>query len=752
MMESIETQIERSSPALIYSESAETKKEKHAKEDRANITISENRLLPGKKDISLRRSPSLLRKRAQLNPIVKLTDPNHPYRIGSFQTVQDKDKDRVSSFTKRVMSAKLLRVKQLQNQLKEAENTINELLDENRVLRTLKKRQDNALKKYEGDQAQLPQLIRSHGEETRVLSIKLKQTKQQQKDLELKLRRRDEDFATLKEQHNHLVRLSQDKHLLSRDKLTKQVEKLQQTVDEQNERIQLLTRRVELEGKNHKHRFASEVAKHKRTQAELTMALETIENLKSLVEAKERYINSCAPKLSRIQTSTTENGEIRFRNVLKPTQFLNKVPGQRLELNTARLENRNLDSDDASQASTNSAYDRSSHQIVESGAEFRKKIASWKLRSRRLPAVSIRDDNAATPAVNTSDDNTQKFESSDSGSATTKRGPSRITSGATTVRNSENGSVEKSVDDTTYAINTPRNFGEEGLLDNPDNLINQPVEESRDEPEISRLEGSLKKPLESKELGSNGLPNEQLISRLNGLPDKIHDSKDGPVLSRLNGSPKKSFVHNRTKPDVDVDEDDDDDDYSKTTSSVSIGRELRRLEEKLLTSDVYSMSVGMKFEDHADRMVRRLTKESASEVVSDDYEDDFDCVPNGVDVGVEAQGDSFEFPDLDLKRLTCKEKDEEVAPVKMTKSNSSFSDLHCDNNSSVRAEVLDESTKTRLLQALKDIDAEDKHVSLAEWKNGEIDCILPSVTPVQALFKPSDDSLLHGITKTNSNT
>lgn len=50
-----------------------------------------------------------------------------------------------------------------------------ELVEENRVLNALLKRQERALKKYEGEEAQLPQLIKTHSDEMRVLQTKYKQ-------------------------------------------------------------------------------------------------------------------------------------------------------------------------------------------------------------------------------------------------------------------------------------------------------------------------------------------------------------------------------------------------------------------------------------------------------------------------------------------------------------------------------------------------------------------------------------------------
>lgn len=99
-----------------------------------------------------------------------------------------------SSIGQRVFSAKMLRLKELQNQLSDAHYHLNELANENRLLKALQKRQDSALKRYEGTNAELPRIIHSHHEELRVLQIKYKNLKTLHK----------ETCNTLKEKENEL--------------------------------------------------------------------------------------------------------------------------------------------------------------------------------------------------------------------------------------------------------------------------------------------------------------------------------------------------------------------------------------------------------------------------------------------------------------------------------------------------------------------------------------------------------------------
>ncbi|KAJ1528446.1 hypothetical protein ONE63_006857 [Megalurothrips usitatus] len=182
------------------------------------------------------------------------------------------------------MSAKLLRLKQLQNQLSEAHLQLNELLTENRLLRSLQKRQDLALDRYEGTQAQLPQLVRSHQEEVRVLRTKYKNLKHQCRCVTNTLKEREAELQNLKEQHAHLLKLSKDRNLSERESLTKQVNDLKMTVDNQAGTIQVLNRKVLLETKNLKFQLYQEIQRHKTTQSELQQTYIKMDQLQAQLD------------------------------------------------------------------------------------------------------------------------------------------------------------------------------------------------------------------------------------------------------------------------------------------------------------------------------------------------------------------------------------------------------------------------------------------------------------------------------------
>lgn len=86
-----------------------------------------------------------------------------------------------------------------------------ELLNENRLLRNIHKRQDSALQRYEGTNAELPQLLNSHAEEVRVWQIRCRNLQSQNRELGNKLKQKDTLLLTLTDHNRHLSQLNVDK-------------------------------------------------------------------------------------------------------------------------------------------------------------------------------------------------------------------------------------------------------------------------------------------------------------------------------------------------------------------------------------------------------------------------------------------------------------------------------------------------------------------------------------------------------------
>ncbi|XP_011060595.1 PREDICTED: lebercilin [Acromyrmex echinatior] len=230
-----------------------------------------------------------------LNPLLV----GAPYR-GSMkqQLLSDEPKSGNKSILgQRVMSAKMLRFKQLQNQLADAHYHLNELANENRLLKALQKRQDSALRRYEGANAELPRLINSHHEELRVLQTKYKKLKELHKDTCNLLKERENELYSANSQNKHLLQLSKDRNLEEREKLQLQLIDMNYKMQQQQETIQLLHRKLTLETKSLKHQLHIEISKHKETQKNLQETIEKLKSLECLLDNREKrlYYNGQLP-------------------------------------------------------------------------------------------------------------------------------------------------------------------------------------------------------------------------------------------------------------------------------------------------------------------------------------------------------------------------------------------------------------------------------------------------------------------------
>ncbi|XP_065075286.1 lebercilin-like protein [Ochlerotatus camptorhynchus] len=198
----------------------------------------------------------------------------------------------------RVMSARMLRFKQLQNQLEVAHHQIAELTKDNRLLRALQKRQDSALSKYENSNAELPKLLHSHAEEIRTYQTKCRNMLNQNKELLNKLKHKDAHILTITDQNKHLIQLNKDKHLEDRERLAERVRDLEARLIEKDNDNKLLVRRLQLESKNFKGQLQQEVFKQREIAQKLERAQHEIQRLSSVIEIYEKRTPSTLLKNS----------------------------------------------------------------------------------------------------------------------------------------------------------------------------------------------------------------------------------------------------------------------------------------------------------------------------------------------------------------------------------------------------------------------------------------------------------------------
>lgn len=112
-------------------------------------------------------------------------------------------------------------------------------MTENRLLKTLEKRHENALLMYEGKQAKLPQVIKSYDEDIRMLQSRIRQMKISHKEMENRYKSQSNELIILKKQYKHLLDLSQNKQLGKREKLSDQLAEAQIIIKERDNKIQV---------------------------------------------------------------------------------------------------------------------------------------------------------------------------------------------------------------------------------------------------------------------------------------------------------------------------------------------------------------------------------------------------------------------------------------------------------------------------------------------------------------------------------
>ncbi|KAH8379675.1 hypothetical protein KR009_006483, partial [Drosophila setifemur] len=189
-----------------------------------------------------------------------------------------------SEIHQRVMSARNLRAKTFQNQLADAQAEIANLAHENRMLRTLHKRQSSALNKYESNNAELPQLLHSHAEELRVWQTKHRNMQSMNKDLEQKLKQKEAIILSLSDQNKHYSQLNKDKNLDERQKLQEKLRFLEQRLEDKDNDMKLMARKVQLESKNFRQQLLNEQKKCKEVMLKLEKAKLEISGLRKLEE------------------------------------------------------------------------------------------------------------------------------------------------------------------------------------------------------------------------------------------------------------------------------------------------------------------------------------------------------------------------------------------------------------------------------------------------------------------------------------
>ncbi|KAM4712758.1 lebercilin isoform 1-T2 [Anableps anableps] len=280
-------------------------------EDYENATQSERSLSPFSR--SLTPSPTPQRgfraKQISRNPLHKTRGvgrwtTSRPQRLGGLPITQHHHKGNQSQskestlpkdldlVTKRMLSARLLKINDLRNSLAELKQQNDELKKENRILRQLQVRQEKALQRYDDTESEISQLLARHSNEIHVLRERLRRTQERERTAERRLKESEEQLQRSQATITRLKKLVDQQELGTRDELRRSLEEEKTRVQETQRKVKDLERSIELSNNSFQRQLALEKKKTINSQVEVKNLLEELDQLTNKLKEKERELDA----------------------------------------------------------------------------------------------------------------------------------------------------------------------------------------------------------------------------------------------------------------------------------------------------------------------------------------------------------------------------------------------------------------------------------------------------------------------------
>ncbi|NXS98786.1 LCA5 protein, partial [Jacana jacana] len=194
--------------------------------------------------------------------------------------------------TKRVLSARLLKINELRNELTELHLKLDELQKENRALKRLQHRQEKALNKFEDTENEISQLLARHNNEVRILRERLRKSQERERASERRLKDSEEELYRTKTALQRLKKLSEDKHLAERGDLAKKLACAESRLEESEKRVKDLEKNLELSGSSFQRELHSKKKKMYEAQEEKRVLQEELSQLSQKLKEKERELEA----------------------------------------------------------------------------------------------------------------------------------------------------------------------------------------------------------------------------------------------------------------------------------------------------------------------------------------------------------------------------------------------------------------------------------------------------------------------------
>ncbi|KAL6483081.1 hypothetical protein MHYP_G00079530 [Metynnis hypsauchen] len=208
--------------------------------------------------------------------------------------------------TKRLLSARLLKISELKNALSELRVHADELQRENRLLRQLQLRHEKALQRYSDTESEISQLISRHNNETHALRERLRRSQEKERTAERSYREADAQLQHCRSQLQKLQQLADDQNLGEREELSRKLTHAQAKAQESERRVKELEKNMELSNGSFQRQLASERRKTHEALQEAQTLREEVERLSAKLKEKERELDTRNIYANRILRTTSK--------------------------------------------------------------------------------------------------------------------------------------------------------------------------------------------------------------------------------------------------------------------------------------------------------------------------------------------------------------------------------------------------------------------------------------------------------------
>ncbi|XP_040839606.1 lebercilin [Ochotona curzoniae] len=199
-----------------------------------------------------------------------------------------KDPDLV---TKRVLSARLLKINELQNEVTELQVKLADLLKENKTLKRLQYRQEKALNKFEDTENQISQLIIRHNNEITSLKERLRKSQEKERATEKRVKDTEGELVRTKFSLEKLKKISEARHLPERDDLAKKLVSAELKLDDTERRIKELSKNLELSTNSFQRQLLAERKRAYEAHDENKVLQKEVQRLYHKLKEKERELD-----------------------------------------------------------------------------------------------------------------------------------------------------------------------------------------------------------------------------------------------------------------------------------------------------------------------------------------------------------------------------------------------------------------------------------------------------------------------------